>query len=139
MDDHPIVRQGIRALLALEKDLLVCAEAENAGDALQAFTSTKPDVIVMDITIKGTDGLELTKSIRAQDATIPILIISMHDESLYAQRALRAGANGYIMKQEVSSKIVRGIRQILQGKIYVSDEIEQKILRGVHRFPWRTG
>jgi DNA-binding NarL/FixJ family response regulator len=131
VDDHPIVRQGIRSLLAQAPDLEICAEAESAAEALSRIDKSHPDVAIVDISLVGTDGLELTKAIRARDKNLPILIMSMHDESLYAERALRAGANGYIMKQEVSDKIVGAIRRVLNGDIYVSDEIRQRILLGI--------
>jgi len=131
VDDHPIVRQGIRSVLDHEPDLHVCGEAESARDALTAFQTARPDVAIIDISLKGADGLELTKSIRAQDKEMPILIISMHDEAIYAERVLRAGANGYVMKQEVSDRIVDAIRQVLRGNIYVSDPIRQRILMGI--------
>lgn len=131
VDDHPIVRQGIRSLLEHEADLRVSAEAESAAAALTALDNAKCDVAVIDISLVGADGLELTKSIRARDRNLPILIMSMHDESLYAERVLRAGANGYIMKEEVSDKIVEAIRLVLAGEIYVSDEVRQRILLGI--------
>jgi DNA-binding NarL/FixJ family response regulator len=131
VDDHPIIRKGIRSLLQLEPDLSVCGEAESAGEALQAMDQHAPDVVVVDISLKGTDGLELTKSIRARHPQVPILIVSMHDEGLYAERALRAGANGYVMKQEVADHIVSALRQVLKGETYVSEAIRQKILMGI--------
>ena len=131
VDDHPIVRQGVRALLAEEPTFQICAEAESAADALTLVDQCNPDVVIVDISLVGADGLELTKSIRARNYTFPILIMSMHDESLYAERVLRAGANGYIMKQEVSEKIVEALRSVLRGEIYVSDEVRQRILLGI--------
>ena len=131
VDDHPIVRQGIKALLAMAPEFSVCGEAESAPAALELLDATHPDLVVVDITLKGADGLELTKSIRARTPETPVLIISMHDESLYAERALRAGANGYIMKQEVSENIVDAIRQILNGQVYVSENVQQRVLMGM--------
>lgn len=131
VDDHPIVRQGLRSLLEQQPDLRVCGEADNAGDALKAVETARPDVMVVDVSLKGTDGLELTKSVRALDNDIPILIVSMHDEALYAERALRAGANGYVMKQQISDKVVEAIRQVLRGDIYVSEDIRRRILLGM--------
>jgi len=128
VDDHPIVRFGIRALLESELDFEICAEAESAGQAITAMEDTNPDLMVIDISIKGTDGLELTKAIRALNETIPILIVSMHEESIYAERALRAGANGYIMKEHMAEKIVEGMRRILKGDIFVSEEIKYRVL-----------
>jgi len=131
VDDHPIVRQGLRFLIDQERDLTVCGEAGSAAEALKAMSSLKPDLLLLDISMKGPDGLELTKSIRSLNADIPILIVSMHDESLYAERVLRAGANGYIMKEEVSQNVIHAIRKVLSGDIYISDRMRQKILRGV--------
>ncbi len=131
VDDHPIVRQGVRRVIEQEPDLRICAEAETAAIALRLFEEHQPDLAIIDITLKGTDGLELTKWIRARNEHIPILIMSMHDESLYAERVLRAGAHGYVMKAEVADKIVIAIRKALQGEIYLSDKLEQDILQEV--------
>lgn len=131
VDDHPIVRQGTRVLIEQETDLIVCAETDNAADALNAVQLHHPNLAIVDISLKGSDGLELTKSIRAIGDKTPILIMSMHDEALYADRVLRAGANGYIMKQEVSDNIISAIRQILSGEIYLSDKAKQTILHHV--------
>jgi DNA-binding NarL/FixJ family response regulator len=131
VDDHPIVRQGLRSLIDQESDLTVCGEAGSAGEALKAVPALKPDLLLVDISLKGPDGLELTKSIRALEPDLPILIVSMHDETLYAERVLRAGANGYIMKEEVAQNMVQAVRKVLNGDIYMSDRMRQKILRGV--------
>lgn len=131
VDDHPIVRQGLRSLIDQEDDLHVCGEAGSAGEALKALTPMKPDLLLVDISMKGPDGLELTKSVRALHPDLPILIVSMHDESLYAERVLRAGANGYIMKEEVAQNVVKATRKVLSGDIYISDRMRQKVLRGV--------
>ncbi len=131
VDDHPIVRQGSRYVIEQTRDLSVCAEAESARDALQAIQDHHPDLAIVDISLHGTDGLELTKWIRAQDDKMPILILSMHDESLYAERVLRAGANGYLMKAEVADRLVPAIRKVLQGGIYLSDKMGQDILQEV--------
>lgn len=131
VDDHPIVRQGLRSLVDQESDLHVCGEAGSAGEAMKVVKELKPDLMLVDISLKGPDGLELTKSIRSILPDLPILIVSMHDESLYAERVLRAGANGYIMKEEVAHNIAEAIRKVLNGDIYISDAMRQKILRGV--------
>ncbi len=133
VDDHPIVRQGIRSMLAQEDDLVVVAEADSAATAISILDrqGESMDAVLIDISLKGADGLELIKSIRAQDTELPLLVMSMHDESLYAERALRAGANGYIMKQEMAGKVVDAIRSVIRGDIYVSDEIRQRILLGI--------
>ncbi len=129
VDDHPIVRKGIRALLAQESDLEVYAEASDRGETLSAVRTERPDLVLLDISLEGSDGIEITKALRAEFGDLTILVVSMHDEALYAERALRAGAKGYIMKQEVADNIVKAIRQVLSGKIYVSDSVRQKVLR----------
>jgi len=129
VDDHPIVRQGLALLINREPDLVVCGEAEEAMGALHVLSSAHPDVLIVDISLNGPDGLDLLKSIRGTHPTLPVLILSMHDESLYAERALRAGANGYIMKQEATERVLVALRRILNGEIYVSDRIANKLLK----------
>ena len=131
VDDHPIVRQGLAELINREPDLTVCGDAEEAGAALRRIDSLRPDLVIVDISLSGPDGLDLLKDIRARDAHLPVLILSMLDELIYAERALRAGANGYIMKQEATEKVLVAIRRILGGEIYVSDRMANKML---HRF-----
>jgi DNA-binding NarL/FixJ family response regulator len=128
VDDHPIVRQGLALLINREPDLVVCGEADGAPSTLQALARVLPDLLVLDLSLEGPDGLELLKAIRGRDAMLPILILSMHDESNYAERSLRAGANGYIMKQEATEKVLVAIRRILQGKVYVSDRLTSRML-----------
>jgi DNA-binding NarL/FixJ family response regulator len=129
VDDHPLVRKGIRSLLEQESDLTVAGEAASRGEVLDALRKQLPDLILLDISLQGSDGIEVTKAIRSEFDSVPVLIVSMHDESLYAERALRAGANGYIMKQEVAESVIKAIRQVLSGKIFVSDNMRQKVLR----------
>jgi DNA-binding NarL/FixJ family response regulator len=129
VDDHPIVRQGLGLLINREDDLVVCGEAEEASGAMHVLASARPDVLIVDISLNGPDGLDLLKSIRCTRPTLPVLILSMHDESIYAERALRAGANGYIMKQEATEKVLIALRRILAGEIYVSDRIANKLLK----------
>src|SRR5271156_6175448 len=129
VDDHPIVRQGLALLINREPDLVVCGEAEEAQGALHVLSSSRPDVLIVDISLNGPDGLDLLKTIRTTHPTLPVLILSMHDESIYAERALRAGANGYIMKQEATEKVLVAIRRILSGEIYVSDRIANSMLQ----------
>ena len=129
VDDHPIVRQGLALLINQEADLAVCGEAEEMHSALAAIQSARPDILIVDISLKGPDGLELLKNIRIMSPRLPVLILSMHDESIYAERALRAGANGYIMKQEATEKVLVALRRILSGEIYVSDRIANSMLR----------
>jgi DNA-binding NarL/FixJ family response regulator len=128
VDDHPIVRQGLALLINREPDLAVCGDAEEASAALSRIEELKPDLVVVDISLNGPDGLDLLKSIRARDATLPVLILSMMDELLYAERGLRAGANGYIMKQQATEQVLIAIRRILGGEIYVSERMANKML-----------
>lgn len=125
VDDHPIVCEGLRGLIAAEPDLEVAGEASEAAGALQALRDLRPDVIVVDISLQGTDGLELTKAVRAERPDVPILIMSMHDEALYAERSLRAGASGYIMKQAVAEHVVGALRLVLEGEIYLSEDMHR--------------
>jgi DNA-binding NarL/FixJ family response regulator len=129
VDDHPVVRQGLALLINREPDLVVCGEAEEAMGAMHILASARPDILIVDISLNGPDGLDLLKSIRNTHPALPVLILSMHDESIYAERALRAGANGYIMKQEATEKVLVAVRRILSGEIYVSDRIAGKMLK----------
>jgi DNA-binding NarL/FixJ family response regulator len=131
VDDHPIVRQGLALLINRESDLEVCGDAEEANSAVPRIEELKPDLIVLDISLNGPDGLDLLKSIRARDPSLPVLILSMLDEIFYAERALNAGANGYIMKQEATERVLVAIRRILGGEIYLSDRMADRML---HRF-----
>ncbi|MFZ1133906.1 MAG: response regulator transcription factor [Candidatus Korobacteraceae bacterium] len=129
VDDHPIVRQGLALLINRESDLMVCGEAEDARMAMQSIITDKPDIMVVDISLNGPDGLDLLKDIRTRYPDLPVLILSMHDESIYAERALRAGAQGYIMKQEAAEKVLVALRRILSNEIYVSERIANRMLQ----------
>jgi DNA-binding NarL/FixJ family response regulator len=129
VDDHPIVRQGLQQMIDREPDLKVCGEAEEARSALQAIATLKPDIVVMDISLTGPSGIEILRSVRQTDAKLRVLVLSMHDETVYAERALRAGANGYIMKQEATEKVLVALRKILGGEVYVSDRVANKMLK----------
>jgi DNA-binding NarL/FixJ family response regulator len=129
IDDHPIVRQGLALFINREPDLMVCGEADGATSALKAIRDSIPDFVVLDISLDGPDGLELLKTLRAEYPNLPVLILSMHDESTYAERALRAGANGYIMKQEATEKVLTAIRHILGGDVYLSDRLTKRMLQ----------
>jgi DNA-binding NarL/FixJ family response regulator len=131
VDDHPIVRQGLALLINREPDLAVCGDAEETGTALRRIEELKPDLVVVDISLNGPDGLDLLKSIRTRHPALPVLMLSMLDESMYAERALRDGASGYIMKQEATELVLVAIRRILGGEIYVSDRMANRML---HRF-----
>jgi DNA-binding NarL/FixJ family response regulator len=114
VDDHPMTRNGIAAWIRREPDLSVCAEAENAEQALDEVSTSKPDLVLTDITLPGKSGVELIKDLHAMQPNLPILVISMHDESVYAERVLRAGARGYVMKHEGGDQAIRAIRQVLR-------------------------
>ena len=129
VDDHPIVRQGLTLLINREPDLAVCGEAEDAHTAIQAVPTAKPDILIVDISLNGPDGLDLLKDLRMRYPDLPVLILSMHDEGIYAERALRAGAQGYIMKQEAAEKVLVALRRILSKEIYVSERIANRMLQ----------
>ena len=115
VDDHPIVRQGLALFIEREPDLMVCGEAQDAASALQAIQESTPDFVILDISLDGRDGLDLLKTLRIRHPSLPVLVLSMHDESVYAERSLRAGANGYIMKHEAANKVITAIRRIFAG------------------------
>ena len=128
VDDHPVVRQGLAQLINQEKDLEVRGYAEDAYQAMQAIKDVQPDMVIVDISLKDTSGIDLVKDMKIQYPNLPILILSMHDESLYAERALRAGAKGYIMKHEATERVITAIRRVLVGEIYVSDTMAAKMV-----------
>lgn len=129
VDDHPIVRQGIAQLINRESDMHVCCEAGDADQALEKMKECTHDIAIVDISLTGVSGIELIQMLRQRGYEFPVLVMSMHDESLYAERALRAGARGYIMKQEATEKILTAIRQILHGEIYVSEKMRSRMLQ----------
>jgi DNA-binding NarL/FixJ family response regulator len=129
VDDHPIVRQGLTELINHESDLFVCGEAEDAHQAMGAIRTLGPDMVIVDISLKETSGMELIKDIKFQYPDLLVLALSMHDESLYAERALRAGAKGYVMKQEATEKVVTAIHKVLGGQVYVSESMAGKMVR----------
>jgi len=128
VDDHPIVRQGLAQMINQETDLMVCGEAEDAQNALQAVAELHPDLVLVDLSLKGGSGLDLIRTLRTRQSMLPVLVVSMHDESLYVERALRAGARGYIMKHEATNIMMSAIRRVLRGEIYVSDKMLTKLL-----------
>jgi len=133
VDDHPLTRQGLSMLINLEPDLVVCGEAGSAPVALEMMRDIKPDLAVVDITLETTSGIELLKSVHALLPNLPVLIMSMHDESLYAERALRAGAKGYVMKHEPGDRLLLAIRSVLQGEIYLSAKMQESMMHQVAR------
>ena len=124
VDDHVIVRQGIAQLVNRELDLDVCAEAGDADSAIAVLRDTQVDLAIVDISLPGTSGIELVKLMRDAQPQLPVLVMSMHDEALYSDRAFRAGAKGYVMKQEATEKLLAAIRKILNGGVYVSDRMQ---------------
>lgn len=129
VDDHPILRQGLAELINRENDMQVCGQAESAAVALDLIEKAQPDLALVDISLDDMNGLVLVKGLKSRQRDLRVLILSMHDEALYAERALRAGAHGYIMKREAPTKVVAGIRRVLAGGIYLSDEIAARIMR----------
>jgi len=131
VDNHPIVREGLTALIDHQGDLKVCGQADDAYDALKSIDKLKPSVVIVDILLKSSNGIELTKSIKTQYPALPVIVFSFHDESLYAERALRAGASAYLTKEAESEKILKAIRTVLNGELYVSDELSKKLLHKI--------
>lgn len=128
VDDHPIFREGLTQSIGRERDLAVCGEAENAAQAMECVERLKPDLAIVDITLPGKSGLELIKDLQAVHPALALLAVSMHEESLYASRILRAGARGYVMKQETPGRLLQAIRRVLDGGIYVSEKMSVQIL-----------
>lgn len=127
VDDHPLVRRGLVTVINGEEDMIVCGQAEDSGTATNEIMKLRPDLAVIDISLKGNSGLELIKNIKAFDKKIQILVLSMHHESVYALRVLKAGARAYVMKQEVIDKVVEGIRRVRGGHLYVSDNVASQM------------
>jgi DNA-binding NarL/FixJ family response regulator len=123
VDDHPLVREWLTNLIHQQLDLVVCGESEDAPRALQEISATRPDVAIVDISLKHGSGIELIKNLKALHPGVAVIVLSMHDERLYAERALRAGARGYIMKRETAKKVIAAIRQVLDGKVYMSESL----------------
>lgn len=128
VEDHPIFRHGIVALIEEESDFSVCAQAESSAQALALMREHNPDVVLMDISLPGTNGVELIKMIKAENPGLPILVLSMHPESLYALRVLRAGALGYIMKAAGAASIVEGLHKVLRGELHVSPDFRERLI-----------
>ena len=139
VDDHPIVRQGLAQLIDQEDDLHVCGQAEDAHEAMRVIKTVEPDLAVVDISLKETSGMELIKDIKVQYPHLPVLTLSMHDEAIYAERALRAGAKGYIMKEEATEKVVTAIRRVLAGEVYISDGMAARMVSKLVAGPTEAG
>jgi len=131
VDDHPIVRDGLARLISkkAENEMTICGQADNATDAMNMINEVRPDMVIIDIFLRGCDGISLTKDIRSRWCEMPILVLSMHDESLYAERALQAGAGGYIMKNAAPEELLLAIRKVLRGGVYLSESISANIMR----------
>jgi len=127
VDDHPLVREWLTNLINQQSDLEVCGEAATAAEALQAIAAANPAVAIVDISLRDSSGIELIKDLKKTSPTLTVLVLSMHDESLYAERALRAGAKGYIMKRETTKKVIEALRRVLEGKFYISEAIAETI------------
>jgi DNA-binding NarL/FixJ family response regulator len=128
VDDHPVVRQGLTLLVNAESDMAICGEAETPRDALKAIADLGPDAAIVDLSLKGASGLELIKDIKVRFPRLPVLVLSMSDEAVYAERALRAGARGYMMKEEATEKVLDALRQVLGGGIYLSQSMSARLL-----------
>ena len=127
VDDHPLVREGLANLINAQDDLIVCGDAEDSAKAIMGLGNARADVALIDISLKNESGLELVKHLGSQLPQLALIVLSMHDEALYAERALRAGARGYVMKRETSKSVLASIRQVLKGEVHVSESIARKI------------
>jgi len=133
VDDHPILRHGMTALIDAEEDLIVCGEASDSRSALDAMRRLEPDVALLDISLPGSNGIELLKMMKAENPQMAVLMLSMHDESLYALRALRAGALGYVMKAEALTHVITALRKVLNGELFVSPRFSERLIfKAIH-------
>jgi DNA-binding NarL/FixJ family response regulator len=133
VDDHPVVREGLSLRINRQNDMVVCGEAENGAEALEKAAALCPDIVVLDLILRDDNGLDVLKDIKIRHPRLPVLVLSIQDERIYAGRVLQAGARGYIMKQEVTSKVIVAIRQILQGHVYLSDSAGLRLLDSMAR------
>jgi DNA-binding NarL/FixJ family response regulator len=131
VDDHPLVREGLTNLINGQDDLIICGEAKDSAQALDGIMKTRPDVALIDISLENESGLELVKQLRSRFPNVALIVLSMHDETLYAERVLRAGARGYVMKHETSKSVLASIRRVLEGGVYVSERIVNRMARRV--------
>jgi DNA-binding NarL/FixJ family response regulator len=136
VEDHPIFRMGLRELINQESDMTVCGQAESVQEARKVLLTLNPDLVIVDLSLKDSSGFDLIQDLSARSTNkIPVLVLSMHDESLHAQRCLKAGARGYIMKQEASVSVAKAIRRILKGYLYVSEKVSSRLLETVIKHP----
>jgi DNA-binding NarL/FixJ family response regulator len=131
VDDHPMIRQGLAGLINEDPDLMVCGEAGDSRQGLELIASVKPNLAIVDISLDERDGIELIKEVRAQYPQVLMLVLSMHDEGVYAERALRAGASGYVMKAEAAGTVMSAIHRVLSGKIYISEKVNDQLVNRV--------
>jgi DNA-binding NarL/FixJ family response regulator len=131
VDDHPIIRHGLSQLINQETDMAICGEAEDGTDIIQIIEQTGPDVLLLDISLKSCNGIDLLPDIRARFPGLPVLMLTMHDETRYAERSLRAGAHGYIIKKDPPESVIQAVRQVLAGEIYLSRSMTSKMLKKV--------
>jgi DNA-binding NarL/FixJ family response regulator len=129
VDDHPLVREGLTNLINGQNDLIVCGDAEDSAGAISGIEKTRPDVVLVDISLKNESGLELVKNLESQFPLVALIVLSMHDEALYAERALRAGARGYVMKRESTKSVLASIRRVMEGGVYVSERVVNSMAR----------
>src|SRR5215467_3330371 len=130
VDDHPLVREGLANLINRQNDLIVCGDAEDSSQAMMGIVKAQPDVALIDISLQNESGLELVKNLNSQFPHVGLIVLSMHDETLYAERALRAGARGYVMKREASKSVLTSIRRVLEGGVYLSEKIINRLIQG---------
>lgn len=135
VEDHPMFREQLAHLINKEPDMCICGEADNIRDAFELLQSASADIVIVDLTLKGPSGLELLKDLKAQQIDVPVLVLSMHDELLYAERALRAGARGYITKNQTSNEVMAAIRKILNGHVYLGPEMASRVLENLSTRP----
>lgn len=133
VDDHPVMREGLEGLLTQQSDLQVCGQAESIAQALQEIERARPDIVVLDLTLGAEDGVDLIVQLRQQNSPVRILVLSMHDELLYAERLLSMGVQGYIMKQEASTEFLRALRKVAAGDVYVSNAVNARLLEQISR------
>src|SRR5437899_4684477 len=128
VDDHPLFRKGLEELIHSDANFAVCGEADNAAEAMEVIRKLHPDMAIVDLSLPGANGIELIKNVRAEFPSLPVLVLSMHDESLYALRALRAGADGYVMKHEAMANVIQAIREVFNGRPYLSPAMAAQVI-----------
>ncbi|MCA9110741.1 MAG: response regulator transcription factor [Planctomycetaceae bacterium] len=129
VEDHPLVRDGLRSRIDRQEDMEVCGEADDVTEAMSAIQSKDPDIAIVDLSLRSGNGLDLISQLTATESDVRVIVASMHDEHIYAERAVKAGAMGYVHKQEASTKIVEAIRQVIQGRLYVSGDLNERLMR----------